>query len=92
MNDRNVIVWQPKTLQGILWCQSLSLSLSPSQNNERSYRLSEIDENSKAATTTVSLNIDPPSGIEITTSEQNRGRQKGVAIFDSERMPIVKLG
>ena len=74
---------------------SLSLSLSPhthTQNYERSYRLSEIDENSKAATTTVSLNIDPPSGIELTTSELNRGRQKGVAIFDSERMPIVKLG
>ena len=74
-------------------CSHFPLSLPfPSQSNERSYHLSEIDENSKAAMTSVSLNIDPPLGVEIITNEQNRGEQRGITIFDSERMPIVKLG
>ena len=51
-----------------------------------------MDENSKAATVSVSLNIDPPSGVEVSINEQNNRGRKGVAIFDSERMPVVDLG
>ena len=56
---------------------------------ERDFRLSVLDENSKAATVSVSLNIDPPTGVNLTS----RGRDvKGVAVFDSERMPVVNMG
>ena len=48
-----------------------------------------VDEDSKAATVSVSLNIDPPSGVTLTTG----GKEvKGVAVFDSERMPVVNMG
>jgi hypothetical protein len=62
------------------------------KSNERSYYLSEVDENSKAATVSVSLNIDPPTAVDVTLNEQSRGRSRGVAIFDSERMPVVNRG
>lgn len=48
-----------------------------------------MDEDSKAATVSVSLNIDPPSGVNLTA---NGHEAKGVAIFDSERMPVVNVG
>ncbi len=48
-----------------------------------------MDEDSKAATVSVSLNIDPPSGVTLTSGGQE---VKGVAVFDSERMPVVNVG
>ena len=62
--------------------------LTPSSPNteERTYRLSVVDQDSKAAMTAVSLNIDP--------SESTGGQQSGAdatPMFDSERMPVVKL-
>lgn len=57
---------------------------------DRAYRLSIVDENSKAATVSVSLKIDPPS--EVTLTEGGHHDAKGVPVFDSERMPVVNVG
>ena len=63
--------------------QMQNASLEPEE--ERSYRLSVVDENSEAALTSVSLNIRPAAGASL----QQRG--KATAIFDSERMPVVRV-
>lgn len=53
---------------------------------ERSYRLSVIDQESTAATTEVSLNIDPfGEGVRHSGTD-------ATPVFDSKRMPVVKLG
>jgi len=53
---------------------------------ERSYRLSVIDQESTAATTEVSLNIDPfGEGVRHSGTD-------AMPVFDSKRMPVVKLG
>ena len=65
---------------------SRSSHLPPPTTEERTYRLSVVDQDSKAAMTAVSLNIDP--------SESTGGQQSGTdatPMFDSERMPVVKL-
>ena len=66
---------------------SFELLTSPSPDNqERTYRLSVVDQDSTAAMTAVSLNIDP--------SESTGGQQSGAdatPMFDSKRMPVVKL-
>ena len=66
---------------------SFELLTSPSPDNqERTYRLSVVDQYSTAAMTAVSLNIDP--------SESTGGQQSGAdatPMFDSKRMPVVKL-
>ena len=62
------------------------LTPSSPDTEERTYRLSVVDQDSKAAMTAVSLNIDP--------SESTGGQQSGAdatPMFDSERMPVVKL-
>ena len=62
------------------------LTPSSPDTKERTYRLSVVDQDSKAAMTAVSLNIDP--------SESTGGQQSGAdatPMFDSERMPVVKL-
>ena len=48
-----------------------------------------VDENSKAATVSVSLRVDPPSGVVLTTGAHE---SKGIPVFDSDRMPVVHLG
>jgi hypothetical protein len=48
-----------------------------------------VDEDSKAATVVVSLNIDPPTGVNLTAGGKT---VKGVPVFDSERMPVVNMG
>ena len=66
---------------------SFELLTSPSPDNqERTYHLSVVDQDSTAAMTAVSLNIDP--------SESTGGQQPGAdatPMFDSKRMPVVKL-
>ena len=62
------------------------LTPSSPDTEERTYHLSVVDQDSKAAMTAVSLNIDP--------SESTGGQQSGAdatPMFDSERMPVVKL-
>ena len=62
------------------------LTPSSPDTEEQTYRLSVVDQDSKAAMTAVSLNIDP--------SESTGGQQSGAdatPMFDSERMPVVKL-
>ncbi len=49
-----------------------------------------MDENSKAATVSVSLQVDPPVGVNLTVGGHQEG--KGVPVFDSERLPVVKMG
>lgn len=58
---------------------------------ERTYRLSVVDENSKAAHMSVSLNVDKPEGVSVTGASKDKGR-RGSPVFDSERMPKVNLG
>ena len=50
-----------------------------------------VDENSKAALVSVSLNVDKPESVDITHAEKGKGR-RGSPVFDSERMPKVNLG
>lgn len=68
--------------------------LAPNSNccvsfQERAYSLSVVDEDSKAATVSVSLNIAPPTEVTLSSGGQE---VKGVPVFDSDRMPVVNVG
>lgn len=61
---------------------------------EPTYNLSVVDENSKAAEMSVCLQLNSVRSVNLTagTGEGGRRNKKGVAIFDSERMPVVNVG
>ena len=48
-----------------------------------------VNEDSTAATVSVSLNIAPPSEVTLSSGGQE---VKGVPVFDSDRMPVVNVG
>lgn len=56
---------------------------------ERTYSLSVVDEDSKTATVSVSLNVAPPTEVTLSAGGQE---VKGVPVFDSDRMPVVNVG
>lgn len=63
-------------------------SISVEDGKEKDFRLSMVDENSKAAVVSVSLNIKPPAANE---KSHAHGDHRDQPIFDSKRMPVVKL-
>lgn len=64
-------------------------AISFDNEKERDFHLSMVDENSKAAMVSISLNVEPPSRE---SSGHVHGDRREQPVFDSKRMPVVKLG
>ena len=64
-------------------------AMSFDDEKERDFTLSMVDENSKAAMVSVSLNVEAPSSQ---ASGHVHGDRRAQPVFDSKRMPVVKLG
>ncbi len=56
---------------------------------ERDFHLSEVDEESKAAMVSVILNVEAPCNAAVSHAHHDYHAQP---VFDSNRMPIVRLG
>lgn len=64
-------------------------TISFDDEKERDFHLSEVDEESKAAMVTVTLNVEAPSDAAVSHAHDDHTAQP---VFDSKRMPVVNLG
>ena len=63
--------------------------ISFDDEKEPNFHLTEVDEESKAALVTVTLNVEAPASA---ADSHAHDQQTDLPVFDSRRMPVVKVG